>query len=126
MESDESSRDPQQLNPASSFFGGRTWFVFLLILYAFVELEFLLKLWILMQSNVLPFDYLLNAVAFELCFLVSLIALWQCLWPSQAEKQAAQSWKNLPTQIFVLAAMLLLALMHFSRITELYDKAKLR
>ena len=86
MESAEVPNDRQQDQPAGSLLGGKARFVLLLVPYAVIDLVFSLRLSILMASHAAT-GYLFDAIAFEACFLTSLIPLWMCLVPRRIDQE---------------------------------------
>jgi hypothetical protein len=112
--------------PTRSFWSGKGQFLLILFPYAVVESEFLLRLWTLIGSQVPSYYYVLNAIAFEACLIVSAVALWRCLRVLQAVEEVIPNHKNIAWQITALVMMLLLALMQFSSFSQAYDKIKPR
>ncbi|MGB0062801.1 MAG: hypothetical protein WBP85_00010 [Terracidiphilus sp.] len=125
MESVEVSNDKKQEQSTDSRLAGKARFVVLLIPYAVIDLEFSLRLWALITSHAAS-GYLFDGLAFEACFLTSLIPLWKCLVPLKAENHEVRIRKNLPNQVCFLVIMLFLAMVEFSSLTQAYDKLKSR
>jgi hypothetical protein len=99
------------------------WFGFILILYAMVEVVFLLKLQILI-SGTARLDFVLYACAFQVCFLASLFSFRRCLRIHSDAGEASKSGMGFAPQISILVMMLLLSIMMFSSFTSAYDKVK--
>jgi hypothetical protein len=110
--------------PTKTFGSSYIQFVFILFFYAIVELEFLHRLWALIGSQLPYYYYLPNAIAFEACFISSVILLWLCLRISQTREEMTPNLKNIAEQITILVVMLLLSLTQFSSFTQAYDKIK--
>lgn len=125
MESVEVPNDKKVEQPTSSLLAGRARFVLLLVPYAVINLVFALRLSALMASHTVS-GYLFDAIAFEACFLASLIPLWMCLVPKKTGNQEVRIRKNLPNQVCFLVIMLLLAMMQFSSVTQVYDRLRAR
>ncbi|MGH9564049.1 MAG: hypothetical protein ACRD3S_21560 [Terracidiphilus sp.] len=125
MDSVAVSPDKQQDQPTASTLAGKARFVLLLLPYAVVDLVFFVRFSALIASHTAS-DYLVSGVAFEACFLTSLVPLWMCLVPQTTENQEIRYRKNLPNQVCFLVIMLFLALMEFASITQAYDKFRAR
>ncbi len=123
MDSVEVANDKKQEQSTDFLLAGKARFVALLAPYAVIDLMFSVRLSALMASHAAS-GYLFDALAFEACFLTSLIPLWMCLVPQKMENQEVRSRKNLPNQVCFLVIMLFLALMQFSSVTQAYDKIK--
>ncbi len=125
MDSVEVSNDKKQEQFTDSLLAGKARFVVLLLPYAVIDLVFAVRLSALMASHAAS-GYLFDAIAFEACFLTSLVPLWMCLVPRKIENQEVRSRKNLPNQVCFLVIMLFLALMQFSSLTQAYDRIQAR
>lgn len=125
METVEVAPEKQQEQPATSLLAGKARFVLLLVPYAVIDLIFSLRFSTLMAHHASS-GYLVDGLAFEACFLTSLVPLWMCLVPKKTDNQGVRARKNLPNQVCFLVLMLLLALMQFSSVSQAYDKLSAR
>ena len=121
MDAVEVVNDKKQEKSTDTLLAGKARFVVLLVPYAVINLMFAVRLSALMASHAAS-SHLFDAIAFEACFLTSLVPLWMCLVPQKLENQEVRSRKNLPNQVCFLVIMLFLALMQFSSITQAYDR----
>jgi hypothetical protein len=94
-----------------------------MLIYAIVEFVFLQMLWELIGKHA-PYHYILNGIAFQLCFIVSAISLWRCLRLARTGEEAMRNFKRISSQVTIIVAMLLLSLMQFSSFTQAYDKVR--
>ena len=125
MESVEVVPEKRHDQPAGSLLARKVRFVLLLVPYAVIDLIFSLRLSALMANHAAS-GYVVDALAFEACFLASLVPLWMCLVPEKAENQEVCARKNLPNQVCFLVIILFLARMEFSSITQAYDRFRVR
>jgi high-affinity K+ transport system ATPase subunit B len=126
MDSVEVVNDKKKEKSTDPILAGKSRFFLLLVPYAVIDLIFAVRLSALMASHAAASDYVVSALAFEACFLTSLIPLWMCLVPVKMEDQEIRARKNLPTQVCFLVLMLLLTLMQFSSLTQAYDRLKIQ
>jgi hypothetical protein len=123
MEHDEPVPHHEQVTLTNTQWDSKTLFGLTLFFYAILELEFLDRLWVLIEKHA-PVDYALNGIAFEACFIASAFSLWRCLRLVQTGEEAMQNYKEIMWRVTVVVIMLLLSLMQFSSFTQAYDKIR--
>jgi hypothetical protein len=125
MKSDNPVQNQEQGSQTDSHFNNKTSFGLTLFFYALLELVFLQMLWALIGSHA-PYEYVVNSIAFEACFIASAFSLWRCLRLTRTGEEAMRNYKDIMQQVTIVVIMLLLSLMQFSSFTQAYDKIRPR